>query len=99
MPADTFVVNHGVFAGTRDALRLINSESWLNQARVLPIYKASKDQAEFMVVTGPFRSEERAKGFMVRLGIKARVESVPKLLPSTRNNDNKAQNLKKAAKP
>ena len=99
LPADTFVVNHGVFAGTRDALRLINSESWLNQARVLPIYKGNNDQAEFMVVTGPFRSEERAKGFMVRLGIKARVESVPKLLPSTRNNDNKAQNLKKAAKP
>jgi len=99
LPPDTFVVNHGVFAGTKDALKLIKSESWLSQARVLPIYNAKKDQAEFMVVTGPFRSEDRAKGFMIRLGIKAPVESVSKLLPSTQNNDNKPQNPKKAPKP
>lgn len=101
LPKDTFVVIHAAFTTSGAAQKLIKNQSWLNQARTVPYFKSPKDPAEFLVVTGPFRSEERAKGYITRLEIPAstRIEAVSKLLPSTRIGDEKSQKTTKVRKP
>jgi hypothetical protein len=101
LPQDSFVINHGQFASTQEAQKLIKSQRWLSQARLLPIYSGQNDQAQFMVATGPFRTEDRAKAFMVRLGIPASASRVlvSQLLPSTRNGEEKVTKPTKAKKP
>lgn len=101
LPQDSFVINHGQFASTQEAQKLIKSQSWLSQARLLPIYSGQNDQAQFMVATGPFRTEDRAKAFMARLGIPASASRVlvSQLLPSTRNGEEKVTKPTKAKKP
>jgi hypothetical protein len=101
LPKDTFVVVHGTYTTAGAAQKLIKNQSWLNQARIVPFFKTPKDPAEFLVVTGPFRSEERAKGYITRLEIPAstRIEAVSKLLPSTRIGDEKSQKTTKVRKP
>ena len=101
LPKDTFVVIHAAYTTSGAAQKLIKNQSWLNQARIVPYFKSPKDPAEFLVVTGPFRSEERAKGYITRLEIPAstRIEAVSKLLPSTRIGDEKSQKTTKVRKP
>lgn len=101
LPKDTFVVVHGTYTTAGAAQKLIKNQSWLNQARIVPFFKTPKDPAEFLVITGPFRSEERAKGYITRLEITAstRIETVSKLLPSTRIGDEKSQKTTKVRKP
>jgi len=101
LPKDSFVVLHGTFTTAGAAQKLIRDQAWLNQARVIPFFKSPKDPAEFIVVTGPFRAEERAKAYITRLDLPAstRTESVIKLLPSTRNGDEKPQKTNKVRKP
>jgi hypothetical protein len=101
LPKDTFVVIHAAYTTSGAAQKLIKNQSWLNQARIVPYFKTPKDPAEFLVVTGPFRSEERAKGYITRLEIPAstRIEAVSKLLPSTRIGDEKSQKTTKVRKP
>jgi hypothetical protein len=101
LPKDSFVVLHGTFTTAGAAQKRIRDQAWLNQARVIPFFKSPKDPAEFIVVTGPFRAEERAKAYITRLDLPAstRTESVIKLLPSTRNGDEKPQKTNKVRKP
>ena len=101
LPKDTFVVVHAAYTTSGAAQKLIKNQSWLNQARIVPFFKSPKDPAEFLVVTGPFRTEERAKGYITRLEIPAstRIEAVTKLLPSTRIGDEKSQKTTKVRKP
>lgn len=101
LPKDTFVVIHAAYTTSGAAQKLIKNQSWLNQARIVPYFKSPKDPAEFLVVTGPFRSEERAKGYITRLEIptSTRIEAVSKLLPSTRIGDEKSQKTTKVRKP
>lgn len=101
LPKDTFVVVHAAYTTSGAAQKLIKNQSWLNQARIVPFYKSPKDPAEFLVVTGPFRTEERAKGYITRLEIPAstRIAAVSQLLPSTRIGDEKSQKTTKVRKP
>lgn len=101
LPKDTFVVIHAAYTTSGAAQKLNKNQSWLNQARIVPYFKSPKDPAEFLVVTGPFRSEERAKGYITRLEIptSTRIEAVSKLLPSTRIGDEKSQKTTKVRKP
>ena len=69
LPEDTFLLEHGVFDTLRQAQSTVKAKAWLANARIVPIYQQGKDDSKFAVVTGPFRSRDRAKNTMVRLNL------------------------------
>ena len=72
LPADTFVVEHGNWGTLEQAQKLKAKYKELGTARIIAMRKsAGADEWQFMVVTGPFRSEVRAKTYMSRLDWKA----------------------------
>ncbi len=75
LPSGSFVVVHDSFAELATAQAFKAKHAILKTARIVPV-KLS-DKAGYMVISGPFRSEERTRGFMSRLEWKksARVQS------------------------
>ena len=69
LPEDSFVLEHKTFARVRDAQAFIRGKDYLVNARIAPVYKDGQDQARFVVVTGYFRTKERAKNTVARLGL------------------------------
>ena len=69
LPEDTFLLEHGVYETVRQAQSAVKAKAWLANARIVPMYEPGKDDAKFAVVTGPFRSRDRAKNTMVRLNL------------------------------
>jgi hypothetical protein len=84
LPADTLVVEHGTFKSVEQAQKLKAKHKELVNARIVATRKSSgADEWQFTVVTGPFRSEERAKSYVSRLDWRAstRIRSTDKLKP------------------
>jgi hypothetical protein len=54
----------------------MKGKDWLVNARVVPVFADGKDEAEFAVLTGPFRSKERANTTIGRLNLSAKVKVV-----------------------
>lgn len=77
LPDDSFVLVHKSFKRVKEAQAFIRSKDYLVNARIAPVYKDSKDEARFVVVTGHFRSKERASNTIARLGLPAEVAVVP----------------------
>ena len=77
LPEDTFLLEHGVFDTLRQAQSTVKAKAWLANARIVPIYQPGKDDSKFAVVTGPFRSRDRAKNTMVRLNLPSDVTIKP----------------------
>jgi fructose-1,6-bisphosphatase/inositol monophosphatase family enzyme len=69
LPEDSFVLEHKTFARGRDAQAFIRGKDYLVNARIAPVYKDGQDQARFVVVTGYFRTKDRAKNTVARLGL------------------------------
>ena len=69
LPEDSFVLEHKTFARVRDAQAFIRGKDYLVNARIAPVYKDGQDQARFVVVTGYFRTKDRAKNTVARLGL------------------------------
>jgi hypothetical protein len=69
LPEDSFVLEHQSFGSLREAQAAIKGKEWLANARIVPLFAEGKDEARFAVVTGPFRSKERAKNTITRLGL------------------------------
>jgi len=69
LPEDSFVLEHKTFSRVKDAQAFIRSKDYLTNARIVPAFKDDKDEARFVVVTGFFRSKERAKNTRARLGL------------------------------
>ena len=68
LPADTLVVEHGTFNSVDQAQKLKEKHKELGTARIIAVRKApNADEWQYSVVTGPFRSEERAKTYVSRL--------------------------------
>jgi hypothetical protein len=82
LPRDSFLLTHGVFETPLQAQRLIRTQAELNNARVLMLEHGGDKDLHFLVVTGPFRSEERARKYVVRkeLPPQTRIESVDRML-------------------
>lgn len=82
LPRDSFLLEHGVFETPQQAQRLIRSQTELSNARVLMLERGVGKDPQFLVVTGPFRSEERARNFIVRneLPQQTRIEPVDRIL-------------------
>jgi septal ring-binding cell division protein DamX len=84
LPADTYVVEHGSFSGLEQAQKLKGKHSELKTARIIAVRKTPHaDDLQFTVITGPFRSEERAKTYVSRLDWKSgtRIRGTDKLKP------------------
>jgi hypothetical protein len=77
LPEDTFLLEHGVYETVRQAQSAVKAKAWLANARIVPMYQPGKDEAKFVVLTGPFRSKDRAKNTMVRLNLSSDVTIKP----------------------
>ena len=77
LPEDTFLLEHGVYETVRQAQSAVKAKAWLANARIVPMYQPGKDDAKFAVLTGPFRSKDRAKNTMVRLNLPSDVTIKP----------------------
>jgi len=60
-----FVLEHGAFKTAAQAQSLIQTRNELANARVL-MRKSASPVGRFVVVTGPFRSQERAQNYKAR---------------------------------
>ena len=77
LPEDSFVLAHKTFSRVKDAQAFIRSKDYLTNARIVPVFKDDKDEARFVVVTGFFRSKERAQNTKARLGLSDEVLVTP----------------------
>lgn len=77
LPDDSFVLVHKTFRRVKDAQAFIRGKEYLVNARIAPVYQDGKDEARFAVVTGHFRSKERASNTISRLGLPSEVAIVP----------------------
>ncbi|ALK88922.1 SPOR domain-containing protein [Limnohabitans sp. 63ED37-2] len=68
-----YVLEHGAFKTAAQAQSLIKTRTELANARVLML-KTAAAGGRFLVITGPFRSQERAQNFKVR-------ENLPPQIP------------------
>ena len=66
LPGDFFVIAHGNHDRLSLALGQIEARSELSTARVIMLNPTSAQTSRFLVVTGPFRSLERAQNFKIR---------------------------------
>ena len=84
LPPDTLVVEHGTFSNVDQAQKLKAKHKELGTARIIAVRKApNADEWQYSVVTGPFRSEDRAKTYVSRLDWRAstRIRGTDKLKP------------------
>ena len=73
LPEDSYVLQHGTFATVKQAKAAMNGKEWLANARVIPVFSEGKDEAEFALVTGPFRTKDRAQNTVTRLKLPSSV--------------------------
>lgn len=66
IPKDYFLILHGSHSSALQAKRQIDSKPELVNARMVMLKPTDTESTRFWVVTGPFRSQERAENFRVR---------------------------------
>ncbi len=66
LEADTWVIEHGRHPTAQAARKQISADKLLANARIVPMMQPGVETAQFLVVTGPFRSMERARNYMAR---------------------------------
>ena len=77
LPDDSYVLQHGTFASLKQARAAMKDKEWLANARVVPVFTEGKDEAEFALVTGPFRTKDRAQNTVTRLKLSGSVSVQP----------------------
>ena len=83
-----FVLEHGAFRTAAQAQSLIQTRNELANARVL-MRKSASPVGQFVVITGPFRSQERAQNYKVR-------ENLPPQIQVRRVSDVLAESVRTA---
>ena len=84
LPADSLVVEHGTFSTLEQVQGFQAKHKDLVTARILAVRKTPNAQAwHFSLVTGHFRSEDRAKRYVARLEWRtsARIRATDKFKP------------------
>lgn len=76
LPVNSFVVMHDSFANAAAAQAFKGKHAILKTARIVPV-KAS-GQMRYTLISGPFRSEERTRGFISRLDWKKSARVMPR---------------------
>ena len=77
LPEDSYVLQHGTFVSLKQARAAMKDKEWLVNARVVPVLTEGKDEAEFALVTGPFRTKGRAQNTIAKLKLSGRVSVQP----------------------
>lgn len=77
LPAESWLVEHSRHGSWRQARRSTGTQQHLREARILPV--KDKGQTHYLVVTGPFRSVERAGNYQQRLQLKGRTHKTSHL--------------------
>lgn len=85
---ELYVLEHGAFQTASQAQSLVRSREELVNARVL-MRKNSNPEGRFLVITGPFRSQERAQNYKVR-------ENLPPQIPVRRVSEVLQESVKAA---
>ena len=67
LPLDAYVLEHQNFSTVKEARAFMKDKEWLVNARITPVFKEGKDEARFAVMTGPYRTIDRAKNTITRL--------------------------------
>ena len=84
LPANTLVVEHGTFNNLEQIQKFQAKHKALGTARIIAMRKTPHaDDWQFALVSGPFRSEDRAKTYVSRLDWRAstRIRDTDKLKP------------------
>ncbi len=76
LPVNSFVVMHDSFADAAAAQAFKGKHAILKTARIVPIKTSA--QVRHVLISGPFRSEERTRGFISRLDWKKSARVVPR---------------------
>jgi hypothetical protein len=77
LPDESYVLQHGTYASLKQARAAMKDKEWLVNARVVPVFTDGKDEAEFALVTGPFRTKDRAQNTVTRLKLSGSVSVQP----------------------
>lgn len=91
LPADAYVLEHKNFATVKEARLFIKDKEWLVNSRITPVYTEGKDEARFAVMTGHYRSVERAKNTITRLKLPSDVIITSVQMATTQTEPNKAK--------
>lgn len=76
LPVNSFVVMHDSYADAAAAQAFKGKHPILKTARIVPIKTSA--QVRHVLISGPFRSEERTRGFISRLDWKKSARVVPR---------------------
>ena len=96
LPTDAYVLEHQSFDTVKEARAFTKDKEWLVNARIAPVFTLGKEEARFAIMTGPFRSVDRAKNTISRLKLSSNVTITSVQVATNQSEPNKPN---KANKP
>lgn len=94
LPTDAFVLEHQSFDTVKEARAFTKDKEWLVNARIAPVFTLGKDEARFAIMTGPFRSVDRAKNTISRLKLSSNVTITSVQVATNQSEPSKANKPK-----
>jgi hypothetical protein len=91
LPADAYVLEHQTFVSLKEARAFIRDKDWLVNARITPVFMEGKDEVKFAVMTGHYRSVDRAKNTITRLKLSTNVTITSVQMAINQAQPNKAK--------
>jgi hypothetical protein len=94
LPTDAYVLEHQSFDTVKEARAFTKDKEWLVNARIAPVFTLGKDEARFAIMTGPFRSVDRAKNTISRLKLSSNVTITSVQVATNQSEPSKANKSK-----
>ena len=94
LPTDAYVLEHQSFDTVKEARAFTKDKEWLVNARIAPVFTLGKEEARFAIMTGPFRSVDRAKNTISRLKLSSNVTITSVQVATNQSEPSKANKSK-----
>ena len=94
LPTDAYVLEHQSFDTVKEARAFTKDKEWLVNARIAPVFTLGKEEARFAIMTGPFRSVDRAKNTISRLKLSSNVTITSVQVATNQSEPSKANKPK-----
>ena len=94
LPTDAYVLEHQSFDTVKEARAFTKDKEWLVNARIAPVFTLGKDEARFAIMTGPFRTVDRAKNTISRLKLSSNVTITSVQVATNQSEPSKANKSK-----
>jgi len=94
LPTDAYVLEHQSFDTVKEARAFTKDKEWLVNARIAPVFTLGKDEARFAIMTGPFRTVDRAKNTISRLKLSSNVTITSVQVATNQSEPSKANKTK-----